>query len=231
MNWNQNWTQLLVIALIIGFSVVSWAARKLQEQAAKRRALEEVDRRRTELLRTGKDPSLSAPAGPPMSEQEARLREIATRRQAQLQELRKRAQMRQQQGGPVVVRAPGAGTPRPAPAPVPTPVARPAPKARPVPQARPAAVPTPVQRPGTTRRVRPPARPAEPARREEARVEGESHTERLVKEIPPEAPARKVERPDLVPSTAREWRRALVLREVLKPPPGLTGGHAGPDFC
>jgi hypothetical protein len=233
----QQWINLIVIALIVGFSALSWLARKLQEQAARKRALEEIERRRAELLRTGKDPGVVVE--PVLSAQEARLQEIAARRQAQLQELRRRAQMRQQQGGSVTARVPG--LPPRASTPVPVPMPRPAPSPRPVPIARPPA-PAPPRTPSRgpvepARRPRsaPPAavpRPARPAAIRPAprpEVIGESHAERLVPDVPLEPPRPKAGHRRWSPRSAAEWRRAVVLAEILGPPVGRKGIWAGPE--
>lgn len=227
----QQWINLIVIALIVGFSALSWLARKLQEQAARKRALEEIERRREEMLRTGKDPAVLV-AGPALSEQEARLREIAARRQAQLQELRRRAQMRQQSGGPVSVRTtPPPTPPRVATPPVPAPSPRPSSATRP-PQApgRPASRPPARPVPEPVRRPRPApvetrSRPSPPPSRPAARVvEGESHAERLVPDVPIEPPKpRVVPRWFTPPRSAAEWRRAVVLHEILSLPVAFRG--------
>jgi outer membrane biosynthesis protein TonB len=228
----QQWINLIVIALIVGFSALSWLARKLQEQAARKRALEEIERRREEMLRTGKDPAVLV-AGPALSEQEARLREIAARRQAQLQELRRRAQMRQQSGGPVSVRTtPPPTPPRVATPPVPAPSPRPSSATRP-PQApgRPASRPPAKPVPEPVRRPRPApvetrSRPSPPPSRPAASrvVEGESHAERLVPDVPIEPPKpRVVLRWFTPPRSAAEWRRAVVLHEILSLPVAFRG--------
>ncbi|MBM4107931.1 MAG: hypothetical protein FJ255_03835 [Phycisphaerae bacterium] len=233
----QQWVNLLVVAMIVGFSAIGWVVRKLQEQAAKKRAIEEVERRRSELLRTGKDPALGGPAGPPMTEQEARLREIAARRQAQLQELRRRAQARQQQEGPgpVVVRAPTAGTPGRVP--IPATVAQPVPRvvrrpsaARPARAAQPTARP-PQPRPAHQASADAKPKHVPPAHDVSEHPEGESFAHRLVPDVPIEAPVRAPVKTRFVPRSAADWRKALVLREIIKPPPGLTGTHAGPDHA
>lgn len=149
---NPNYIHLIILLLFVGFSVISWVVRKLQEQAQIRRIQAERERRELEMLRTGRVRDADAPPVATGGEGD-RLRDLAARRQAQLQELRRRAQERMRaergEGGPrqesPVVYIPGSAgpvvvergrTPRP-PATTPPP--------RPVPAGR---TPVPVRRPG-----------------------------------------------------------------------------------
>ncbi len=145
----SNWIEFVIIGLAISGSAIGWVIRKMSEKTAERRAEAERERRREEMLRTGRveagDRTPSAPtvfeaAAPaatapnaPVSHEDARrrLQELAERRRRELEEMRRRAA----QGG-------GAGA-SPIP-PLPAPVfggARPsnAPPVRPTP--RPAVLP------------------------------------------------------------------------------------------
>lgn len=221
---NPNYIQLIILLLFVGFSVVSWVIRKLQEQSQVRRIQTERERRELEMLRTGR---ALEPETPPVATgaDSDRLRDLAARRQAQLQELRRRAQERTRAergpGGPgresPVVSIPGSAgpivvertrTPRP-------PVAAPPP--RPVPLGR---SPAPVRRSGQgaaqppiasrTARMGPsPAdqrrRPAQPPQREPSRRRAEPVT----RPAAPPPPAAEAPSPAAVP------------------PPQLVGSHRG----
>lgn len=91
-------SQLILILIVMGFSVISWIANYLKEQSRIRAAKEEQRRRYEEALRTGRPVEAPARSADPAAE-------LAARRQAQLQELR-RQQMeeRARQGGVVVTR-------------------------------------------------------------------------------------------------------------------------------
>jgi hypothetical protein len=120
-------SQLILILIVMGFSVISWIANYLKEQSRIRAAKEEQRRRYEEALRTGRPAEAPVRSADPAAE-------LAARRQAQLQELR-RQQMedRARQGGVVVTRtgpaqggttmpippgAPGGGPARPGRGPV-----------------------------------------------------------------------------------------------------------------
>lgn len=95
--------QVWIFVLLAAFSAISWAVKKLQEQAAIKAAQEREARRSDEILRTGRDPQAQAEAARApgsLDDAQARLRELAQRRQAQLRELRKREQAQGQQGAP-----------------------------------------------------------------------------------------------------------------------------------
>lgn len=101
MNQNQI-INLIVVVLIAGSSVLSWVFRKLQEQAALKRAETERERRRIEALRTGRDDSDETavraraatprvPAGPSTPTRPGGaedLQRLAERRAQQLRQLR-----------------------------------------------------------------------------------------------------------------------------------------------
>ncbi len=97
----NNNIQLIVILIFLGISGLSWAARKMQEKAAEREAESRRKRREEEYLRTGRaddDESAASPAGMSgtasrpvdTADAQARLRELAAKRQAQLRELRQK---------------------------------------------------------------------------------------------------------------------------------------------
>ncbi|MFM9957067.1 MAG: hypothetical protein ACKVZJ_03260 [Phycisphaerales bacterium] len=92
-----NNLQLLLIILVFGFSAISWVIGKLREQAAIKKARDELRRARDEQLRTGRTPE-EAGSGP--SEAKTRsgdlneLRELAMKRQRQLEQMK---EMQQQQ--------------------------------------------------------------------------------------------------------------------------------------
>src|SRR5689334_10224973 len=90
----------LIILLVVSASVIQWVYRKVQEQAAIKRAKGERQRRVTESLRTGRPMPAEAPAVAPSAPQpqplshtdaRRRLQELAERRQRQLEELRRRS--------------------------------------------------------------------------------------------------------------------------------------------
>src|SRR5690349_17678952 len=97
-----NYVHLLIILLFVSATVVQWVFRKVQEQAALKRAKNERERRVTEALRTGRTPApepvvaqrVGVPLSGPVSHADARkrLQELAERRQRQLEELRRAGQ-------------------------------------------------------------------------------------------------------------------------------------------
>lgn len=107
--------QLLFLLIFLGLSAASWIFGHLKEQAKIRRAKEEQRRRFEEQLRTGRPPEEKLPVLVPSADPG---RDLAEKRQAKLQELRRQqAQAQANRGAKVVVlRPPGAtgptGTPR-----------------------------------------------------------------------------------------------------------------------
>ena len=95
----QGTLQILLFALVLGWSGLMWLIRYLKEQKKIRDARDREAQRRTEALRTGRDPdSFNAPALTPRmtpSAQQADAAEaqraLQERRQQQLRELRKQA--------------------------------------------------------------------------------------------------------------------------------------------
>lgn len=166
-------TQFVILLIFAGISTLSWVFGKLREQAELKRARDEARRRRDEELRTGRAVETPAP-GTRQSAAQSRAQELAARRQAQLEQLRRQQQARAQvavPGGVVIVRGPqppgaparGPVVTRRLPAqPVPTGILVPPRKSstRPAPTSRPAAS----QRPTLAAPSAPPApRPAESA--------------------------------------------------------------------
>jgi hypothetical protein len=116
---NQQIMQLVVIGLFVSASAISWIVRQIGE-ARQRRAMElELERRRREAARTGRDLSEIAPEVPipidPRSEEGARAEDLAQRRKRQLEELRRRQAQRAAQqaerGAGTPASASGTGTP------------------------------------------------------------------------------------------------------------------------
>ncbi|MCC6428435.1 MAG: hypothetical protein IT435_16655 [Phycisphaerales bacterium] len=212
---NQQYIQLLIIVLFVGASGIGWVLRKVGEQAQKRAMEQEIQRRRLEALRTGKDvseipaeptaateqPGRPAPAGSPM--------DIAQRRRLQLEELRRR-QAQRTRGSVGTPSVPGAPS-RPRPVPLPggsgptVPTVR-SPSQQPQRGAARPSAPSPSRRPGTQssadaarreaiqrqqerarRKIEEQARQqaAEARRREQTLAESESSTHRLVQDVSP----------------------------------------------
>lgn len=232
---NNNWPQLIGLVLIVGFSVISWLYRKLNEQAAKKRAKDMMEERQREMLRTGRDPgdlSVNIPANVPMPDtsQTQRQRETSARREAQLAELRRRAQMRQR-GAPTAPNAPPTAPPPPI-------RSIPGSSGPTVPQRR-TAFQQPrtgpqgqmSQRPISQERARPqsqseprPQRQSRPVKAKPrpilppAPIEEEETTHRLV---PEEITSTRRVSPVVsaaAPQTPEEWRRAIIANEILSPP-------------
>jgi hypothetical protein len=238
-----NYIRLIGFLIIVGFSVLSWVLRKIQEQAAKKKAQEAIERRELELLRTGRAevataptnvPSPSAASAPPsQSEVDRRIEELRRRREAM-------ARRRAEEGGRVM--APPTSAPPVAP--------RPAPPERPsvfvpggaegpifVPRqrtdastiARPA---TPIPAP-TVARTQQEQRAEQPKRGKTAsrnagrgnlaatlQKRDEAQAVKTAETAPPLPPA-IIRSSDAIPRSGAEWRRALIAREVLAPPLGL----------
>lgn len=125
MNQIGQYFHLIVIVLIVGSSAISWAFKKLQEQRARKQVADEIERRRLEMLRTGRDPG---PRGeiameesrPEHDPESGRRAELARRRREQIEELRRRAAQRQAgQSGTLptapTAAGPGAATQTPPP--------------------------------------------------------------------------------------------------------------------
>jgi hypothetical protein len=93
-----NNLQILIVVGIFGVSILSAIAKRLKEQADRRRAIQMREHAQREALRTGRvSTQATATAAPAQTEKDRRLAEIAARRQAQLEELRRRRALAQQQ--------------------------------------------------------------------------------------------------------------------------------------
>jgi hypothetical protein len=220
-------SQIIILLLIFGASAIQWLYKTLKQQAEKNRQLSEQRRQDDESLRTGRshdspvDPRTPEPVArrvTPTDPEEARLAELARRRQELVAELRRRAAAKQGQPAPTEP-PPRHMDPRPRtmsiPAPVRTVDARTGPS-RPTPAASP--------RPSFTRYV-----PAafKPQRREPPRPTSEAPeaTHRLVPSIEPREVALASSRTPAragafahLGMSASELRRAIVLQEILAKP-------------
>ncbi len=232
---NQQWVQLIILAIFAGLSGRGWLYRKMREQQALKRIEDERRRREEEILRTGRDPVARPQTAEAVAEQR-RVQEIVARREVELRELRRR----QSGGAPrpagtgepgILIQIPGTRAPiivRPIPRgtrmvpPVPAPPTRPpAPQARPARPARSRGTP-PASRPGTRRPV--------PQRKPESSIappqdEGAYAQAAMPGAGRPEAPAAPTGTPGSVrppvvgpAMTPEDWRRAFVMRELLAPP-------------
>ncbi|GAB4385826.1 MAG: hypothetical protein Kow0022_13150 [Phycisphaerales bacterium] len=239
-----NYIQFIIFALFIGFSVISWVVRKLNEQRIRRQILLQRERERLEALRTGRVVEQpETPPPPQLLTPEQRLAEIARRRQA---ELAKRRQARQQAPvgvrttpvPPPTVQGPSPRTPMPRPGGLRGSTTRPPTPASPKPQPRPQPVPagsgklTPAQRRAMVleerRRALEARRSAQPAPPVSAR-----ETEKLI--VHPDHQAQggfSATRPDKPESASRlsisadlsspqTLRKVFVLKEILDPPVAL----------
>lgn len=118
-----NKIELILFLIIIGSSAISWIVRQLKEKAEIRRRQMELERRRLEALRTGRNletvedaqvsvgPATlpgpaSAPTAPATSPEE-RLRQLMIERQRRIEELRRRQAQAQSQGTPAAPSQPG----------------------------------------------------------------------------------------------------------------------------
>lgn len=232
---NQNQTiQLIIFLLIAGSGVLRWLLQKLQEQAAEKRRRDELERRQQEALRTGRDPVRIVVVEPSGDDERARRQaQEAARRQAQIEEFRRRQQERARQRLETI---PGRGVPptRSTASPPPI-VVIPGSTGPTVPQpARSRQQRTPVQ---SKRRPQPAPPPApEPPRRREPvvapplrPVESPS-VGRLGTPAQRDPSAPKAETFAILtpPRSPQEWRRAILLTEILSPPvadrlPGAPG--------
>ncbi|HEX8878033.1 MAG TPA: hypothetical protein VF777_14890 [Phycisphaerales bacterium] len=101
MNFLLNNMQLVVILLVVGGSMLQWIFKTLAEQRAVRRARLEMQQRELEALRTGREPA--PPMGVPAE----------FSREAELEELRRRAQARAEQASREERVDPGMPMPQP----------------------------------------------------------------------------------------------------------------------
>jgi hypothetical protein len=228
-----QWMQLIGFILVVGLSALSWMFQKIAEQRQKKKAQDVAERRKLESLRTGR--SEEAPAAPTASRQQ----DLAAKRQAQLEELRRRAADRArqhgQQPGPVVTGAP-------MPRPVPAKIQRSAPityipgssgpivvTPRRPDRAPQRSVPAPSRKASRRQQQQPrqaPAGPRPQQQQQQPSVSGDTSHGLLTDINTPSAPSQTTslqpsahkDANSLIPSGIDEWRRALVTREVLAPP-------------
>lgn len=203
----MNNIQLYVVLFMVLASIISSIAKKAREAAEQRRAQAEIERRRLEALRTGRTEDDARGEDPAA--------ELAKRREAQLEELRRiqRERARAQAAGAGSV--PGRASQTRAPS-------GPAPRQQPQRQAQPQ---TPSRRapksqdPRVARQAGVGATaPASGTRVQERAVTpytGESTTHRIVADA---APAPGVAPVPLPPATGHPWRDAFLLQELLGPP-------------
>jgi hypothetical protein len=99
-----NNSQLIIFLIVMAFSALSWVIGYLKEQSRIKKAKDEQKRRFEESLRTGRPVDEPVRAKDPAAD-------LAARRQAQLQELRRQQveERARAQGGVVVVRGPSPG--------------------------------------------------------------------------------------------------------------------------
>lgn len=256
----QQVIQLLIVLLIVGSSFFGWLFKQVQEQRERKRIRDEQERRRDEMLRTGRD-VYAGPAGPqtvptevampPSADPQTRRREeLARRRREQIEELRRRAAARQagqrpgpQPTSPVPARAQVPSQPGPAaggppqdlviqlpggrvlriPAPQQPQGSQPQPQPRPQPQ-RPKRQPQP--RPQSKSQPKPQPVALDPAYSGESTTEARLGKPLSVQQTPEEVYAipSGVARPIPVlekPMTPADWRRAIVMREILDRPLAL----------
>ncbi|MCC6659823.1 MAG: hypothetical protein IT437_02945 [Phycisphaerales bacterium] len=199
----RNWFEILVITLALASGAIGALAKKLREQAAKKRAQDAATRAELERLRTGRPAPEAAPPPPPAAPEP----DLVRRRREQIERLR-RGSRPGSTGESVVIQVPGVG---------PVVIARPAPQPTPRPADQ---RPKPPARREGKRKPRPSQAPAAP-RLEPA---GQASTARLVAAPEStEAVPTAARGTPLVPTTRDEWRRLIVMREVLGPPLALRG--------
>ena len=189
--------RLIIILLIAGSGLIRWVFVKLQEQAAKKRVADELERRRAEAFRTGRNLE-EASAPDPVTVRAQAEAQAAARRQAQIDEFRRRQQERARQRTEAQrSAAPVASTPAQRPA---------SPKVAPSP--RPAAPSAASQR-----RPRKPLLAAAP--------EPEATPSPITRPGPTQTAARAALG---APQTPEQWRRVIVMNALLSPAPGLGEG-------
>jgi hypothetical protein len=240
--FNPQYLRLIIFLIVMGFSFLSWMFRKLQEQAAKKKAKEAIERRELEVLRTGRDVGMPRAAASPGTATQ-RARSEAERR---IEELRRRRDelVRRRAAGtsaPTAAQTPPQATPASAP-----PRARPEPpplifipgSSGPIVVARPRVQPAPLPVPPAPARVRTVASPIAPlnappvakARTGAGKAPARGVAGSLVAKLDKAAAVAAAAQPASTSSegsamglqavlrTPAEWRRAIVVRELLSPP-------------
>ncbi|MFO0835684.1 MAG: hypothetical protein U0638_11990 [Phycisphaerales bacterium] len=223
----MNNIQLYVVLFMVAASILSSIVKKAKEAAEQRRVQLEIEKRRFEALRTGRNEDGSREDDPAVA--------LAKRREAQLEELRRiqRERARTQASGQA-----GAATARTAPGRMQQPRTPQFPQAQPIPQPQKQGRPQrqQPQRQQSQRQTQPQARPQ--VRPQESRSSrqtgaqttaemfaamerqrlqdtGESTTHRIVRDATP-APAAAAR--VLPPSSGNPWRDAFLLQELLSQP-------------
>jgi hypothetical protein len=222
VNQNPHLVQLVIALIVVGGGFIRWAATKLKEQAEQKRRADEVERRKLEVLRTGRDPGVLAeaattPAQRQRDEAAARQQQDAARRQAQIEEFRRRQAERARQRM-AQAEAPRTAPARPAaqvpPRPLPPIVTIPGSTGPTVPQRAPAPRPAPKS---PQPRTRPAAPPPAPTRAAQAPVRAATPAPNPAP-APAPSPAAEALAVANPPRTAAEWRRAIVINEILSAP-------------
>ena len=216
--------QILVILLLVGLPGLARLYQNLKEQAEKRRIEMELERRRIEALRTGRNPdsvSVQVQAQVPPPQQRPRLQDLAQKRQAQLEELRRRAQARAagsqtqtQAPAQVPTRIPGSSGPT-----IPVPTARPRPgRAQPAPRPVPVAIgPVPQRRRPKRKESRARAMDEITRRKtgtsiQDRKIEGGIAHSPIVEPVVSQLPVAQG------PKTTAQWRQAIIAAEILGRP-------------
>lgn len=196
---------LIIFIILLAFSAISWVYRQLKAQQAVKRIKDIEEQRQLEVLRTGRDPAaeLQEDTG-----ETQRQRELAARREAQLTELRRRAQerARQQSHEPAPPTAP-TSLPQHIPGSTgPTVSSSPPPSTVRIP-------------PRQTSRVQSQSQPL-PAVRAKAKqsaakvpIHATLHDEPVIVKAPPVAVVQIN-----FPRTPEEWRRAIIASEIMSQP-------------
>jgi len=233
---NQQLVHLIIVLIIVGGSVMKVIFTKLQEQAVKRRAQQAAEHRRLEALRTGRESDSERPIAPSVTVAQTSgtdLQDLARKRAAQLAELRRMQQARHRSGSPmprpaspgeVILRVPGSSgptVPGTRSAPLPAPVGR---TARPAPRpAPPARQTSPDRRPQSRPQKAPKAQPKSypedaPTPRRSAPAPTIERDPLRLAMAAPEADAPPRQRPLLASPSTTDWRRAILMSEILSPP-------------
>gem|GEM_PF-1355433 len=238
----MNRLNLYIFLAIMGFSFLSWIYNQLRLQRERLRIQQERERRRLEALRTGRGLRETAAARPShtvLSPAAQHAQQIAQRRQAQLERLRRQQALRAAMsrssgtpspGTPRIPSAPGTGlagrgvasagphpvlrTTPPGPGAARTPSAGPRP-ARPQrasstpPRLPPEQIRALRRRRASSRASRTPPPEAEPIRRIVPDVRSDDRSEE---------PSPSSRRSALGEMDRQDWRRAVLIREILDPP-------------
>ncbi len=249
ISWLSNNHVLVVIFIALSASFFKWLAKTLKDQRERRQQAIDRERREIERIRTGRDPAQAATSFPggatmqpnasvtpaphdtPTSAKES-LEQIAARRRARMDQLR-----RQSAGAPATPPPAAAQPTNPAEVlgqilSVPGSSGPTVPGTRP-PAKRPAPAPKPARRPSSP----PPlVDPAQRRRQLQAQIvqqtqraaalrpDDNSEVHRLVPDLVIESPTRRASGAVKIfgqPASAADWRRAILLQEILGTPRSL----------